>query len=321
MAKNSVQASKPAHRLVAQFIDALMSEKGYSPQTCRAYQNDLEAFIAFTRANGKTDKGDQPGRLNVAPPRREGWMDSWAIRQYLAHLHRSHKKSSIARKLSAIRSFFRFLEKTQIDCGRPTDGILTPKQGHAIPVYLPVDDMFRLLDSIDTQTLLGSRNRAILETIYSSGLRVSEVAGLNILNVEIDKGTVRVFGKGRKERIVPLGRAAISAIVTYRQRLEAEAGIGMTADGPLFLNHRHQRLTARSIDRILKKIAADCGLTIPISPHALRHTFATHMLDAGADLRVVQEMLGHRSLSTTQRYTHVSIDRLMATYDRAHPRR
>jgi integrase/recombinase XerC len=302
-----------SHLLIEQFIESLESERGYSLNTCRAYKNDLEAFADFVASEGKSEQNGRSYRLDE--------MDSLAIRRYLAHLHRRQKKSSIARRLSAIRSFFRFLERNHVDCGQPANGILTPKQGHAIPVYLPVDDMFRLLDSIDTGTLLGKRNRAMFETMYSSGLRVSELAGLNIINVDLEKGRAHVFGKGSKERIVPLGRWAITTIRAYRRRLAAKTGIGMGVDGPLFLNNRNQRLTARSIDRILKKTAADCGITIPISPHALRHTFATHMLDAGADLRVVQEMLGHKSLSTTQRYTHVSIDRLMATYDKAHPRK
>ncbi|RTZ97813.1 MAG: tyrosine recombinase XerC [Deltaproteobacteria bacterium] len=312
-----VQSTR-SDRLIDQFIESLISEKGYSDHTCRAYRSDLTAFADFVATRGGMDRGrteesEQPCRL--------GEMDALAIRKYLGYLHRYNKKSSIARKLSALRSFFRFLERNQIECGRPTDGIRTPKQGHSIPVYLPVDDMFRLLDSINTDTLLGSRNRALFETIYSGGLRVSELAGLNVPNVDLDKGTARVFGKGSRERIVPLGRLASDAIRHYRKLLAAERGIGVAVDGPMFLNNRNHRLTVRSIDRILKKIAKDCGLTIPISPHALRHTFATHMLDAGADLRMVQEMLGHKSLSTTQRYTHVSIDHLMATYDKSHPRR
>ncbi len=305
--------SEMSYPLIDQFIESLISERGYSRHTCRAYKNDLAAFADFVIAERRPEQNRSPCRLEE--------MDTLAIRKYLAYLHRHNKKSSIARKLSALRSFFRFLEKNRIECGRPTDGILTPKQGHSIPVYLPVDDMFRLLDSIDTRTLLGSRNRAMFEVMYSGGLRVSELAGLNLLNLDLDKGTARVLGKGNKERIVPLGRSAVDAVRVYRKRLAVETGIGIAVDGPLFLNNRNQRLTVRSIDRILKKLAADCGLTIPVSPHALRHTFATHMLDAGADLRVVQEMLGHKSLSTTQRYTHVSIDRLMATYDKAHPRR
>ena len=181
--------------------------------------------------------------------------------------------------------------------------------------------MFRLLDSIKKDTLLGLRNCAIFETMYSCGIRVSELAGLNVFNVDFSGRTVRVVGKGNKERIIPIGRKAIDSLKIYRERLREETEIGSDENGPLFLNKNRGRLTTRSIARILKKLAGMCGLLIPVSPHAMRHTFATHMLDAGADLRVVQELLGHKSLSTTQRYTHISIDRLMETYDKAHPRK
>ena len=181
--------------------------------------------------------------------------------------------------------------------------------------------MFRLLDGIDTSTLLGLRNRSIFETLYSSGIRVSELAGLNLGDIDFNQGLIRVKGKGNKERIVPVGNRAMSAIKDYRQRIYQESGAAGSDSGALFLNNRHSRLSTRSIARILNKLAADFGLPVPVSPHALRHSFATHMLDAGADLRVIQELLGHKSLSTTQKYTHVSIDRLMETYDKAHPRR
>jgi integrase/recombinase XerC len=199
--------------------------------------------------------------------------------------------------------------------------ILTPKHQRAIPTYLAVDDMFRLLDAVATDTLLGQRNRAIFETIYSCGLRVSELAQMNVKDVDVAKGSVKVHGKGAKERMVPIGKKALASIQAYRKRLQEQAGVAEDADGPLFLNKNKGRLSARSIARILDKLARECGLSVPVSPHALRHTFATHMLDAGADLRAVQELLGHKSLSTTQRYTHVSIDRLMAVYDKAHPRK
>jgi integrase/recombinase XerC len=160
-----------------------------------------------------------------------------------------------------------------------------------------------------------------METLYSCGIRVSELEGLNVEDVDGMNRTVRVSGKGGRERIVPIGRVAIDAIRAYRETLEIEKGVPAAAQGPLFLNPKGGRLTGRSVARILDKIARKAGIAIPVSPHALRHTFATHMLDAGADLRVVQELLGHKSLSTTQKYTHVSIDRLMETYDRTHPRK
>ena len=181
--------------------------------------------------------------------------------------------------------------------------------------------MFRLLDGVKAVGVLGLRNKAILEALYSTGVRVSELAGLDIDDVDMHHGVMRVLGKGGKERMVPIGNKAIDAIFTYRQALQVESGIPSFGGGPLFLNKNHGRLTTRSMARVVDKIARACGISIPLSPHTMRHSFATHMLDAGIDLRAIQELLGHRSLSTTQRYTHVSIDRLIAAYDKAHPRR
>ena len=203
----------------------------------------------------------------------------------------------------------------------PTAAILTPKHNRRMPAYLSVDDMFRLLDQAADDTVLGLRNRALFETLYGSGIRVSELTGLNVLDVDLDSGCLRVSGKGGRERIVPVGRKALDRIQAYRDRLFSKTGIGMHTDGPLFLNKNKGRLSSRSVARILEILVRKCSLAVPISPHGIRHSFATHMLDAGADLRTVQELLGHKSLSTTQKYTHVSIDRLMAAYDRAHPRR
>ena len=181
--------------------------------------------------------------------------------------------------------------------------------------------MFRLLDSIQTDTLLGLRNRAIFETLYSSGIRVAELAGLNFSDLDFSSGVVRVLGKGNKERIIPIGQEALKAITAYREQLNRQVDSAVLKEGALFLNRYNKRLTARSIARILRQLVDAVGLLTPVSPHAIRHSFATHMLDSGADLRVVQELLGHKSLSTTQKYTHVSIDRLMETYDKAHPRK
>ena len=300
------------------FIEVLLAEKGYSANTARAYLRDLSAFFAFV-ANTAEDAG-RCGKVagDLAP---FAAVDPLTIRKYLGHLHKHNKKSTIARKLSALRSFYRYLRKRGLLEQDPTDMILTPKQEHPIPRYLSVDDMFQLLDSIQTGDLFGLRNRAIFETFYSCGLRVSEAAGLNVFDVDADTGLVRVLGKGSKERIVPIGKKALNAISAYRQRLERETGESTEVDGPMFLNKDSGRLSTRSIARILDRIVKDCSLLVPVSPHVLRHTFATHMLDAGADLRAVQELLGHKSLSTTQKYTHVSIDRLMETYDKAHPRK
>jgi len=301
---------------IRSFIDSLHSEKGYAANTCRAYSHNLNEFVSFVSETFFSNENQKGADLLKADQ-----IDNLMIRGYLGFLYKKNKKVTIARKLSAVRSFFRFLVKHGVILDNPLDLILTPKQNKAIPVYLPVDDIFRLLDSIKTDTLAGIRNRAIFETLYSSGIRVSELEGLNVFDVDVKKCLIRVVGKGNKERIVPIGTKAITAIKAYRKRLQKEAGIGEDNNTPLFLNKDQGRLTSRSIARILDKTARECGLLIPVSPHALRHTFATHMLDAGADLRVVQELLGHKSLSTTQKYTHVSIDRLMETYDKAHPRR
>ncbi|MGD8338203.1 MAG: tyrosine recombinase XerC [Desulfobacterales bacterium] len=303
---------------IKSFIDILLAEKGYSANTARAYRNDLQEFFEFVMETSDDGTRSQP-QAGVSCPLPK--VDALTVRKYLGLLHRRNKKTTIGRKLSALRSFFRHLLKQGIIESNPTDMILTPKQDHPIPRYLVVDEIFRLLDSIQTDDLPGLRNRAIFETFYSCGLRVSEVAGLNVFAVDHSSGMVRVFGKGSKERIVPIGKQALKAIAAYRRRLEAEADVAAESDGPMFLNKYGGRLSSRSIARILDGLVRACSLMVPVSPHVLRHTFATHMLDAGADLRAVQELLGHKSLSTTQKYTHVSIDRLMATYDKAHPRK
>ena len=300
--------------LIESFIETISSERGYSENTCRAYMHDLKEFESFIIKSGLL--GDNSSEKIVIDK-----IDGLVIRGYLASLAKKNKKATIARKLSATRSFFMYLVKNGIIEYSPFDSVLTPKQEKTIPVYLPVDDIFRLLDSIETESLLGIRNLAIFEILYSTGIRVAEIAGMNLFDVDFSQRTIRVLGKGGKERIVPVGKKALNALKAYRKKLGKEAGISGDKNGPLFLNKNKGRLTPRSIARIRDKIARQCGILIPISPHALRHTFATHMLDAGADLRVVQELLGHKSLSTTQKYTHVSIDRLMETYDRAHPRR
>jgi len=309
--------SHPEKSPIDLFLESLAAEKGYSDQTIRAYRKDLEAFFAFI-AQSRAEGEDGRESAHKVPPSQ---IDGMQIRGYLGFLHRRNKKTTIARKLSAIRSFFRFLVKRGFISENPAELILTPKQDKTIPVYLSVDEMFRLLDSIQTDTLLGLRNRAIFETLYSSGIRVSELAGLNCSDVDFTAAVVRVLGKGSKQRIIPIGQKALQAIEAYRGQLKRQVDAGVLENGALFLNRSNRRLSVRSIARILRNLVDAVGLLTAVSPHAIRHSFATHMLDAGADLRVVQELLGHKSLSTTQKYTHVSIDRLMETYDKAHPRK
>ena len=303
--------------LISSFLESLVTEKGYSEQTRRAYRKDLLDFFSFMADS--RPPGKKP-RNRVHDVKLEQ-IDGIIIRSFLSFLHQKNKKTTIARKISAIRSFFKFLVRKGIISENPAEMVLTPKQEKTIPVYLSVDEMFRLLDSIQTNTLLGLRNRAIFETLYSSGIRVSELANLNLSDVDFTAAVIQVFGKGNKQRIVPVGQKALAAIKAYRTKLERHTDSIILKTGPLFLNRSKKRLSSRSIARILKKLADTVGLLTPVSPHAMRHTFATHMLDAGADLRVVQELLGHKSLSTTQKYTHVSVDRLMETYDKAHPRK
>jgi len=307
----------PLQDLIHSFIETLSAEKGYSENTCRGYRKDLEEFSSYLAERHFEDmpRTEKFYRFDVSE------IDSIAIRGYLGYLHKRNKKTTIARKLSALRSFFRHLIKRGLVEENPAEAIVTPKQDKTIPEYLPVDEMFRLLDSIRSGSLLDLRNRAIFETLYSSGIRISELVGMNTFDVDFNRATLRVLGKGNKERIAPIGRKALQAIAHYREQLQVECGTNLEVSGPLFLNKNKGRLSARSIARILDDLVKACGILKPISPHTLRHTFATHMLDAGADLRVVQELLGHKSLSTTQRYTHVSIDRLMETYDKAHPRK
>jgi integrase/recombinase XerC len=305
----------PLKHAASAFIESLPAERGYSAHTCRAYERDLKEFMGYLESCQEPRDGAPAGELEP------GQVDGLMIRAYLGFLHRKNQKSSIARKLSTLRSFFRYLIKTGVIDANPAEGVLTPKREKTLPVYLSVDAIFRLLDSIETDSLLAARNRAFFETLYSSGIRVSELAGLDVGDLDAAGSALRVLGKGGKQRVVPIGRKAQQSIADYRERLRAETGIGMDRNGPLFLNRMRQRITPRSIARILKKLAAACGIATPVSPHTLRHTFATHLLDAGADLRSVQELLGHKNLSTTQKYTHVSTDRLMETYDRAHPRK
>ncbi|MEJ2724974.1 MAG: tyrosine recombinase XerC [Deltaproteobacteria bacterium] len=302
---------------IEKFLHSLSTEKGYSEHTIRNYRVDLVQFSDFLREK------------QAAEPLRS--IDFRLLREYFGRLFGKYTRTTIARKVSALRSFFAFLEKRGLSPGNPAADVSTPKQEKTLPTpkqektlptYLPVDDMFRLLDRPDREKPLGLRDRAMLEVLYSCGIRVSELAGLNMSSVDFDQRLVRVVGKGNKERIVPIGREALKALQAYLEaslKVRKKAG-GDSRTSPLFVNYRGGRLSTRSIGKIVKKYGREGGLMVDITPHSLRHTFATHLLDGGADLRSVQELLGHVSLSTTQKYTHVSLDKLMETYDKAHPR-
>lgn len=308
------------HVLVERYSTFLRVEKNVSAHTLRNYLSDLWQFFSFLE---KPSPQVEPCIVEIEV------IDHHRIHAFLSSLHREHKKSSIGRKLSAIKSFFRFLLREGLVTRDPTLHIGSPKQDQPLPTHLTVDDMFRLLEAPAQDTPAGVRDQAILEVLYSCGLRVCELAALNWGEIDPTLEVVRVRGKGNKERIVPIGRKALDALDCYRLQIPLliapkhrgkAAVLGASATGPVFLNNRGGRLTTRSIARLVAGYARDCGIALKTSPHALRHSFATHLLDAGADLRAIQELLGHSSLSTTQRYTHVNLDRLMQVYDKAHPR-
>jgi integrase/recombinase XerC len=278
----------------------LRTERSASGHTLRAYLSDVRQFLAVTGAGGVH---------RIAPA---------DLRHWLRTLDGTVDRTSIARKLAAVRGFFRFLVQTGRLRTDPTVGVVTPKTRKKLPAHLSLDEVDRLLAAPTAEAWGGLRDRAVLEVLYSSGLRVSELSGLDWTDVDTQAETVRVLGKGRKERIVPLGRPALRALATYRQACAVRGWA--TTTGAVFRNARGGRLTTRSIARSMERYVAASGTTAKATPHALRHTFATHLLGGGADLRAIQELLGHASLSTTQRYTHVDLRRLMEAYDRAHPR-
>jgi len=297
--------------LIERYMDYLRTERSLSNHTCKGYWNDLCQFEAFLRQNSLALSPDNT--VNVKG------IDHVMVRTYLGSLYKKIRKSSMARKVASIRSFFRFLVREQVVSLNPALLVNTPKQDRTIPTALSVDDAFRLMEAPADLSIGSVRDKAILEMLYSSGLRVGELVGLDVEALDLDLSVVRVLGKGNKERIVPLGSKAVAALKSYmehRPRLEREG----QEERALFLNTRGGRLTSRSVARIVEKYARRCGLPGHVSPHCLRHTFATHLLDGGADLRGIQELLGHVSLSTTQKYTHVSVDRLVEVYDKAHPR-
>jgi len=312
---------------VKQFLIYLRSVRNASPHTIRNYETDLEQLLKFLMP---------PGTAMPSPQDVTHLM----IREFVAHLHDLQlEKSSIARKLAAIRSFFKFAVREGMVVRNPARLVATPKLPKRIPSVLSAEDLNAFLDSVaadparpsgrrkraaakDASRLMVKRDRAILEMLYASGLRVSELTGLNLADVDRKELMLRVRGKGSKERIVPYGGKAEQALEAYeplRQEMLRKAG-GHAEKQAVFLNHQGRRLTQRSVARIVKKYERLANVNWDLHPHSLRHAFATHLLADGADLRAIQELLGHSSLSTTQRYTHATIRQLMEVFDKAHPR-
>src|SRR2546422_2761001 len=285
---------------LAVFLRYLAVEKNASRHTLRSYRTDLRQFCDYLAAD--------PSR--GAPAATIDAVDTRQIRGWLASLHgRGLDATSIARKLAAVRSWMRFLARRGHLERNPALDVRGPRLGRKLVSFLPIDESQALLDDES----LGVRDRAVLEMLYATGLRVSELAGLTLADVDAETGTVRVIGKGRKERIVPFGGKAAHALEAYL----AERG---TTRGALFVGARGRALAVRSIYELVRRCGRASGITRRVSPHTLRHTFATHLLDRGADLRLIQDLLGHSRLSTTQRYTHVGSAQLMKIYDQAHPR-
>lgn len=280
---------------------AYLEGRGASPHTLRSYMNDLLQFDEYLSKQGVP-------LLNASHQ---------VIRGFLSILTVDKKPSSRARKLASIKSFYKYLvQKEKALASSPARDVKTPKLPKLLPKVVPVDELFALLEVPPRDTVLGLRDRAILEVLYGGGLRVSELCGMDVRDFDRQGRVVRVMGKGRKERLCPINPRAVAALDAYLARRGELGG----SSGALFLNAKGGRLTPRSVARNLDGHVLKCALARRVSPHALRHSFATHLLASGADVRSIQELLGHASLSTTQRYTHVSFEQLQAVYDRAHPR-
>ncbi len=315
------------------FLAFLKHNRHVSPHTLRAYESDVTQYLAWVAG----DTGKKMSALQA------GDLDMMSVRSHLTESNKAGKaRSSVARKLSALKTFVRYLRREDLIEHDPTAMAVAPKRDQTIPVFLSEAEMIRLIETPDTGDPLGRRDRAILELFYASGLRLSELVAVDMEDLNLSGRMVRVMGKGRKERLLPFNQSAADAIRMWiKDRAlilagpRSEAGgrrppvspkrpkgakADAKADDPLFINYRGTRLTDRSVDRLLRKYVAQCSTRLGISPHALRHSFATHLLERGADLRAIQELLGHAALSTTQRYTHVNAAQLIEVYRKSHPR-
>ncbi|MFW5875569.1 MAG: tyrosine recombinase XerC [Myxococcota bacterium] len=297
---------------IAQFERYLTAERRSSPRTVATYLRDLHAFREFVRDR-------------ALPPDARA-LDVIVLRAFLASLYENNGPSTLARKIAALRSFYRFLMRRGIARANPASVLKTPKVSKPLPKFLTVDDAFRVMEAPPGDVVrpepLALRDRALLEVLYGSGVRVSELTGLDLDHMDLPRGQARVIGKGDKERLVPLGSACVEAVQRYVQQGRPHLRhpkTGAQEPRALFLGRHGTRLSPRQVQNLVRRGGALGAARGDLHPHALRHSCATHLLDAGADLRTIQELLGHASLSTTQRYTHVSVDRLMEVYDRAHP--
>jgi integrase/recombinase XerC len=304
---------------IEKYLECLRYQRNASSHTIRNYASDLQQFYLFL-----TNTPD--GERRPAPDLEQ--IDNLTIREFLGSLYQiNNRKSSIARKLATLRSFMRFLTAQGALRTNPAKIVASPKTESRLPDYMTIDSVTSLMEAPDTDRDAGKRDRAILELLYGAGLRVGELVGLDLGDVSLKEGLARVIGKGRKERIVPFGKSAAEALESYLRvrgkRIKAgslKAKEGGPAAEALFLNSRGGRLTSRSVGYLVDRYVGQLSQRLKVHPHTLRHTFATHMLSAGADLRAIQELLGHESLSTTQKYTHVSVEQLIRVYKSCHPR-